>query len=268
MRRRLLVAIVALGLMASCGGASGSSGGTTAASSATAAAHERVLCDMQWAKVPGGRYIVQNNRYGTTAPECIRLTGGTGFEVIQSSIHMPVDGGPGGYPSVYQGCHWGLCGSGGLTATPVRVADLAPGRVTTSWSTIQPSGGAYNAAYDMWFNKKPVTHTQPDCAELMVWLNHTGGVEPFGSRVASEVSVDGGEYDVWEGPQWWGGDTITYLMTTPTTSVTGLDVAAFAQDATHRGYLPESCYLIDIEAGFEIWHSGTGLATTSFSVHG
>ena len=33
-----------------------------------------------------------------------------------------------------------------------------------------------------------------------------------------------------------------------------------------RGYLKSSWYLIDVEAGFELWHGGAGLATKSLSV--
>jgi cellulose 1,4-beta-cellobiosidase len=99
----------------------------------------------------------------------------------------------------------------------------------------------------------------------MVWLNHNGPVQPFGTQVASGVTVGGRGYNVWEGQQWFG-DTVSYTMTTPATSVSGLDLAPLAQDAVSRGFLSASCYLIDVEAGFEIWQGGAGLATSSFSV--
>jgi hypothetical protein len=38
-------------------------------------------------------------------------------------------------------------------------------------------------------------------------------------------------------------------------------------DAVRRGYIKPSWYLVDVEAGFEIWRQGAGLATRSFSVH-
>jgi cellulose 1,4-beta-cellobiosidase len=38
-------------------------------------------------------------------------------------------------------------------------------------------------------------------------------------------------------------------------------------DAVKRGYISNSWYLIDVEAGFELWQGGAGLATKSFSVH-
>ena len=37
-------------------------------------------------------------------------------------------------------------------------------------------------------------------------------------------------------------------------------------DALRRGYIQKSWYLIDVEAGFELWHGGAGLGTDSFAV--
>jgi hypothetical protein len=224
------------------------------------------LCSEQTAAVGGGTYIVQNNEYDSSASECVTTDGNADFTVANSSIANATDGSPGAYPSIYQGCHWGSCSSGGLTTTPIEVSKLTSGAVTTSWSTTQPGGGsAYDVAYDIWFNKTPTTTGQPDCAELMVWLNHNGSVQPFGSQVASGVSVGGHTYNIWEGAQsTW--NTISYSMTSGTTSVSNLDVGTLAQDAVSRGYLSSSCYLIDVEAGFELWQGGAGLATNSFSV--
>src|SRR6202522_29196 len=99
----------------------------------------------------------------------------------------------------------------------------------------------------------------------MGWLNHNGSVQPFGSEVATNVSIGGRTYYVWYGPQsTW--DTVTYEMTSPVTSVSNLDVGTLAQDSVSRGYTESSWYLIDVEAGFELWQGGAGLATNSFSV--
>jgi Glycosyl hydrolase family 12/Cellulose binding domain len=224
------------------------------------------LCSEQTATVGGGTYIVQNNEYDSSASECVTTDGNADFTVANSSIANATDGSPGAYPSIYQGCHWGSCSSGGLTSTPIEVSKLTSGAVTTSWSTTQPGGSsAYDVAYDIWFHKTPTTTGQPNCTELMVWLNHNGSVQPFGSQVASGVSVGGHTYNIWEGAQssW---NTISYSMTSGTTSVSNLDVGTLAQDAVSRGYLSSSCYLIDVEAGFELWQGGAGLATNSFSV--
>jgi hypothetical protein len=224
------------------------------------------LCNSQTASVGGGSYIVQNNEWNSAASECVTTDGNADFTVANSAISDATDGAPGGYPSIYQGCHWGKCTSGGLAATPVQASDLSAGKVTTSWSTTQTGSGAYDVAYDIWFNHTPTTTGQPNCMELMVWLNHNGSVQPFGSEVATNVSIGGHAYDVWEGSQsTW--DTVSYSMTTGTTSVSNLDVGQLAQDAISRGYLSSSCWLIDVEAGFELWQGGAGLATKSFSVN-
>jgi cellulose 1,4-beta-cellobiosidase len=233
------------------------------ASATTASA--TTLCSEQTASVDGGTYIVQNNEYDSSASECVSTDGGADFTVANSAIDNATDGSPGAYPSIYQGCHWGNCSSGGLTSAPVLVSDLTPGTVTSSWSTTQPGTGTYDVAYDIWFNQTPTTDTQPDCTELMVWLNHNGSVQPFGSEIASGVTVGGYSYNIWEGQQsTW--NTISYEMNTGTTSVSNLDIGTLAQDAVSRGYLSDSCYLIDVEAGFELWQGGAGLATNSFSV--
>ena len=44
-----------------------------------------------------------------------------------------------------------------------------------------------------------------------------------------------------------------------------LDLREFVQDALMRGTINPAWYLIDVEAGFEIWQGGSGLATRSFS---
>jgi hypothetical protein len=225
------------------------------------------LCNEQTASVASGTYVVQNNEYDSSASECVTTDGNADFTVANSSIDNATDGSPGAYPSIYQGCHWGNCSSGGLASTPIEVSNLTSGTVTTSWSTTQPGGSSdYDVAYDIWFNQTPTTTGQPNCTELMVWLNHNGPVQPYGSTIASNVSVGGQTYNIWEGQQSWG-DTITYDMTSGATSVSNLDVGTLAQDAVSRGYLSSSCYLIDVEAGFELWQGGAGLATNSFSVN-
>ena len=56
-------------------------------------------------------------------------------------------------------------------------------------------------------------------------------------------------------------------MTSGATSVSDLDIGTLTQDMVSRGYTKSSWYLIDVEAGFELWQGGAGLATNSFSVN-
>ena len=258
-KKSLLASVAALAV--AIGG-----GAALALSTSGAQAATTTLCQEETSPVSGGTYKVQNNEFDSSASECVSTDGNADFTVGNSSIGNATNGSPGAYPSIYQGCHWGTCSPGGLTTSPIAVSALTSGAVTTSWSTTQPGGSSdYDVAYDIWFNQTPTTTGQPDGTELMVWLNHNGPVQPFGSEVASNVGVDGTNYNIWEGTQasW---NTVTYEMTTPATSVTNLDIGALTQDMVSRGYTQRSYYLIDVEAGFELWQGGAGLKTDSFSV--
>ena len=253
--RKFITPVVALAVPAAVAGA-------MALGSATAQAATTTLCNSQTATAAGGAYTVQNNEWGSSASECITTDGSPDFTVANSSIDNATNGAPGGYPSLYKGCHWGVCTTG--SGLPIPVSSMSTGTVTTSWNTTQPGTGAYDVAYDIWFNQTPTTSGQPNGAELMIWLNHSGSVQPFGSQVGA-ASIGGRGYNVWEGNQGW--NTISYTMTTGTTSVSNLDIDQIVADAVSRGYIQPSWYLIDVEAGFELWQGGAGLATNSFAVN-
>jgi cellulose 1,4-beta-cellobiosidase len=231
-----------------------------------ASADPTTLCGGQAASVAGGAYVVENDEYNSGANECLTTDGGADFAIANSDMTNP-PGAPGGYPSIYQGCHWGNCSAGPLGTAPIQVANLTPGEVTTSWSTTQPGGTAntYDVAYDIWFNQTAKTNGSPNCAEVMVWLGHDGTVQPYGATVATNVVIGGGSYTVFEGVQ-TTTPTVSYELTTPATSVSDMDLYPIARDAVSRGYMSNSCYLISVEAGFELWQGGVGLATNSFSV--
>jgi hypothetical protein len=221
------------------------------------------LCHSQTASVSGGAYTIMNNEWHSGAAQCITTDGSASFTVVNSSIASK-HGTPGGFPFIYKGCHWGACTPD--SGLPIQVARIHPGTVITSWHTTQPRGhNVYNVTYDVWFNQAPATTGQPDGAELMIWLNHHGHVHPAGSLVASNVSIGSHDYHVWF--RQWRWNTITYTMTTGATSVSHLDLQALVADAVSRGYIGNSWYLIGVEAGFELWRGGAGLATNSFSVN-
>jgi hypothetical protein len=143
-----------------------------------------------------------------------------------------------------------------------------PRTVTTSYATTTISSGAWDDAYDIWFNNT-ATGTQGTSGtknlEMMVWLDRNGPIQPAGSKLATGVSIGGHTYDVWYGGPGVGG-TVSYVLTSPVTSVSNLDLGPLAADAVARGYMTTAWYLIDVEAGFEIWQGGSGLTANSFGV--
>jgi hypothetical protein len=208
--------------------------------------------------VNGKEYVVQNNEWNSSDTQCVGVKG-TAFVVSRANFGLATNGPPASYPAIFKGCHWGNCTSG--SGLPAQVASLPA--VTSSWTVTVPTTGAFDVAYDVWFNRTPSTSGQPDGTELMIWLNHGGGVQPAGSQVGT-VSLAGATWNVWQGPM-SGWKYIAYQRTEPTTSVNDLDIRAFIRDAVGRGAIDPSLYLIAIEAGFELWRGGQGFATNSFS---
>lgn len=192
-----------------------------------------------------GLATVQNDEWNSDLPQCVSNDGGPDFTV--KAAQTRTDGPPASYPSIFAGCHWGLCNNG---LTPGHQA----GSLTTlgvNWTTKQPAGGIYDVSLDLWFNSTPATSGQPDRTELMVWYDSRGPIGPFGSQVASGVYFGTAPWNV-----------VTYRNNPGTQA----DLMPLIRDAISRGYLAPSSYLISVEAGFEVWYGGTGLATTSFGV--
>ncbi|MEZ0166359.1 cellulose binding domain-containing protein [Kineococcus sp. LSe6-4] len=259
-------------LTASAGPALGAAAAVTAvlAGAATAvttldtprAAAATALCD-QYAKATtaDGQYRIQNNRWGTSAQQCIEPTA-TGFRLTRADGAVPTDGAPESYPSIYWGCHHADCTPG---FTPVQASGSTFRSVRASVDTTYPAAGSatgeWNAAYDLWFDPTPRTDGQNTGAEVMVWLNHAGRPQPIGREVAT-VALAGATWDVWFGTTGW--NVVSYVRTTPTSSL-DLPVSTFFDDALARGWVQRSWYLTSVQAGFEPWTGGAGLAVTSFS---
>ncbi|WP_328796401.1 GH12 family glycosyl hydrolase domain-containing protein [Halosaccharopolyspora lacisalsi] len=205
-----------------------------------------------------GGCIVQNNRWGARTEQCIDVSG-TSFTVTTAEHDKATNGAPAGYPSIYAGCHYQNCTTG--DDLPLSVADM--GTVTSDWSTTTPQQGTYNVAYDLWFDPDPQQPAQ-NAAELMIWLDHRGDVQPIGSPVAT-VTIDGARWEVWTGDTGW--NVISYVRVQPTDDVDDLDLAAFSEDAVRRGSVGENWYLTSVQAGFEPWIGGAGLATDDFALN-
>jgi hypothetical protein len=224
------------------------------------------LCGTEHRTVANDAFVVQNDEWNSAATECISYDAAApSFSVATTAISMPDGGSPGGYPSMSDGCFYGYCTKN--SGLPRQVSGLTDEAVTSDWTTTQPAGGRYDVSYDIWFNTTAWTSGHPDGAEMMIWLADDGSVRPLGTPQGT-ADIGGRSYLVWYG--YGSGNsvpTVSYQAISPVSQVSDLDIAAFAQDAWQRGYLQPNWYLIDVQAGFELWQGGRGLATNAFSVH-
>ncbi|MGW3466459.1 GH12 family glycosyl hydrolase domain-containing protein, partial [Streptomyces olivaceoviridis] len=98
--------------------------------------------------------------------------------------------------------------------------------------------------------------------EIMVWFNKVGSIQPVGSQVGT-ATVAGRQWQVWSGNN-GGNDVLSFVAPSAITSWS-FDVMDFVRQAVSRGLAQDSWYLTSVQAGFEPWQNGAGLAVTSFS---
>jgi hypothetical protein len=229
----------------------------TAFAVAPSASADTQICDQYGSTTVGGKYVVQNNRWGTTATQCINVTS-TGFSITRQDGVGNTSGAPVSYPSIFLGCHYSNCSPGSPLPAKISGISSAP----TSISLTYPGSGTYDAAYDIWLNADTNVSGVQD-TEIMVWLNHTGSIQPIGSQTGT-ANIAGRTWAVWTGNN--GGNNVVSYVQTGISSLS-FDVMAFVRDTFTRGsvYGNTSWYLTSVQAGFEPWIGGVGLAVNNFS---
>lgn len=202
-------------------------------------------------------YVVQNNAWNNPGGQSINVTP-TGFSIATENGSAPTNGAPLGYPSIYDGWHYGT-GSPG-TNLPIQLGQIQT--ATSSINYTYPSSGIYDASYDIWLNPTPIT-TGVNQQEVMIWFNHQGPIQPVGS-VVGNTTIDGQNFQVWKGSN-GQNNVVSYVATTPITSWNNFDVMGFIDHTQTLEPVTDSWYLTSIQAGFEPWSGSVGAGVDSFS---
>ncbi len=119
----------------------------------------------------------------------------------------------------------------------------------------------YNASYDIWLDPTPRTDGV-NRTEIMIWFNRVGQIQPIGSQVGT-ASVAGRTWEVWSGGN--GTNDVLSFVAPSAMSSWSFDVMDFVRATVARGLAGNDWYLTSIQAGFEPWQNGAGLAVNSFS---
>ncbi|WP_328684863.1 GH12 family glycosyl hydrolase domain-containing protein [Streptomyces sp. NBC_00343] len=223
---------------------------------APAAQADTAICQPFGTTTIQGRYVVQNNRWGTSSAQCITATD-SGFRINQADGSVPTNGAPKSYPSVYNGCHYTNCSPG--TNLPAQLSTVSTAPSSISYSYVNDA--VYDAAYDIWLDPTPRTDGV-NRTEIMIWFNRVGSIQPIGSPVGN-ASVGGRDWQVWSGNN--GSNDVLSFVAPSALSSWSFDVMDFARQAVSRGLAQNNWYLTSVQAGFEPWQNGAGLAVTSFS---
>ncbi len=223
---------------------------------APSAAADPVICDQYGTSTVQGQYVVQNNRWGTSATQCVNVTG-NGFQLTQADGSVSTDGAPKSYPSIYTGCHYANCSPG--TRLPMQIGSISSAPSSISYQFT--SDAVYNASYDIWLDPEP-KRTGVNRTEIMIWFNRVGPIQPIGSQVGT-ADVGGRSWEVWTGNN-GGNDVISFVSPSALPSWS-FDVMDFVKETVGRGMAGNNWYMTSIQAGFEPWNGGAGLGVQSFS---
>jgi len=217
---------------------------------------DTAICDQYGSTTIQSRYVVMNNRWGTSAQQCINVTS-TGFAITSQQGVGSTSGAPVSYPAVYYGCHYTNCSPG--TNLPLQLGSISSATSSISYNYV--SGATYDAAYDIWLDPTP-KKDGVNQQEIMIWFNRQGSIQPIGS-VVGNATIGGRTWQVWQGSN--GSNAVISYVAPSAISSWSFSVLDFLNDVKSRGAVTNSWYLTSIQAGFEPWVGGTGLAVTNFS---
>ncbi|CAM4491211.1 GH12 family glycosyl hydrolase domain-containing protein [Paenibacillus tarimensis] len=204
----------------------------------------------QYGNWTNGGYIVYNNIWGS----------GAGPQSIWANSYS----------------NWGVWaqhpGTGGIKSYPNSTKDVgkklsALSSVKSSFNvTVPTSGTDFVTAYDIWAGNYAY--------EIMLWMNHYGGVKPISHNwdaqgnpvpVYTNVNVGGHTWNVYRGTN-GHNEVFSFVRTSKTNSGT-VDVLGVMNWIKNRGWYND-VVLDRVQFGFEITSSPAGLnyTTNSFSV--
>jgi Glycosyl hydrolase family 12 len=206
----------------------------------------------------GTAFAVRNDFWGTNG-FCLRNSGlRPNFKVTRSDPNT-INGRVMSFPYILRGCSWGVCTA--KARLPARVSALR--KPEASWRARTRAPGQWNASLELWFAKHRMRTGQADGAELMIWLK-TRNLPKSSLRV---VRID---HTKWYLVHWVAsgqGRTWNYIQfrrVRPVKGVSGLRLWPFIKKSEQMGWVRPADWMLNIEAGFEIWSGGKGLGTKSF----
>lgn len=168
------------------------------------------------------------------------------------------------FPSIAYGQKSGYATSTTIKL-PILVGEMSDVFVQGSETTSCANACLYDTALDLFFSKTKTTNGFNPSSEIMVLTDYN--VTTFGGNYQGRVTIDGAEYDLYQGTIPNGSDPtqtwnfISYVAVNQVTTL-ALNMKSFIGDSVQRGFVKPTEYFDSIEMGTEVIH-GQGKTTLS-----
>ncbi len=206
----------------------------------------------------GTAYVVRNDFWGTRS-FCLTNSGRRPNFRVTKSGRNAIRGRVMAFPYILRGCSWGVCSP--KAKLPAKVKRLR--KPEASWRARTKAAGRWNASLDLWFARHRMRTGQADGAELMIWLK----AKNLGRSSLRVVRIDHADWYLAHWIASRNGRSWNYIQSRrvhPVKHVSGLKLWPFIKHAERLGWVRPSDWMLNIEAGFEVWNGGKGLGTKSF----
>jgi xyloglucan-specific endo-beta-1,4-glucanase len=214
-----------------------------------------------------GKYFVYNNLWGGatgSGSQCVWGSALDGSHVAWGTSWNWTgrDDTIKSYAAIVLGWHggWRVAGTG----MPIQLSSIESVHTRWDFDLSHETPGATNVTYDIWLSDDPHHDREDPTGEVMIWLHHTGGIRPIGSRQTT-TAINGTEWDLWEGPHPELGWPAYSFVRTANTRSESLDLMAFFERLI-PDRLSGSNYLLSVEAGAEVFAGEGRLDTTHYSI--
>ena len=159
---------------------------------------------------------------------------------------------------------------GGTTTTgalPVKLSDID--HLTVSYDVSSNNSGSGNVAFDLWLTdtSNPVTFgTPPITHEIMVWIDHQGGLSP-GGNFTERASINDSTFAVYVASHWSDGwEYVAFVSPKPRLGADTLDLSSLLAYMQEKNLVTGGEYLASIEFGNEIATGSGETIVKRFSV--
>lgn len=218
------------------------------------------------------QYGVQANVFTPSSGTFTLSSQGNSFTITTQSMTQATNGAPIAYPSFIVGSSGGDGYATNGSNLPKQVSSIVSVPTALRWTA--GAVGAYNVAYDVWFNANGADAGAGSRSFLMVWFHRSGGIVAEGQGVPGHsgkpFTIGGKTFDVFVSTQFEGRPIISYV-TQSQIGEWAFDLNAFIKDAKTQTssarttpVITDSMRLTNIFAGFEIWNGSQGIKVDKF----